>query len=139
MRTNKTAHVLCFLALATMALQAVPAGAAGLIGQVAKITAADAAAYDYFGRSVSVSGGTAIVSASGSAYVFELDQGGSGNWARRPRSPPPMPRRMTVSAFPSPSAGTPPSSALPKPLTRVVSARPTFLNAIRAARATGAR
>ena len=49
------------------------------IGQVAKLTAADGAADDYFGRSVSISGDTLVVGAfcdddkgfcSGSAYVF---------------------------------------------------------------------
>ena len=56
--------------------------------QVAKLTAGDGAAGDYFGDSVSISGGTAIVgapsdddngSASGSAYIFE-DTGSS--WAQ---------------------------------------------------------
>ena len=45
-----------------------------------KLTAADAAAYDWFGRSVAISGNTALVGAvnddddgdaSGSAYLFE--------------------------------------------------------------------
>merc|ERR1719152_688729 len=48
--------------------------------QVAKLTAADAAASDYFGVSVAIAGGTIVVGAygdddagplSGSAYVFE--------------------------------------------------------------------
>jgi FG-GAP repeat/PEP-CTERM motif len=56
--------------------------------QVAKLTALDGAASDYFGRSVSISGSIAIVGshydddngdASGSAYIFEND--GSG-WAQ---------------------------------------------------------
>jgi len=51
--------------------------------QQAKLTASDAAAQDFFGTSVSVSGDTAVVGAdrdddagfdSGSAYVFELDE-----------------------------------------------------------------
>jgi len=54
--------------------------------QTAKLTATDAAAGDFFGRSVSISGDTAIVgsihdddagSASGSAYVFDFD---GTNW-----------------------------------------------------------
>jgi len=58
-------------------------------GEVKKITASDAAAFDAFGQSVSISGDTAIVSAvgnddagdfSGSAYVFAKDQGGVNNW-----------------------------------------------------------
>ncbi|MCP3904824.1 MAG: hypothetical protein GY715_14450, partial [Planctomycetes bacterium] len=66
-------------------------GGTGNWGQVAKITADDAAAGDHFGVSVSISGDTAIVGAtwdddagsnSGSAYVFERDQGGTGNWGQ---------------------------------------------------------
>jgi len=58
-------------------------------GQVQKLTAGDGAAGDYFGRSVSISGDTAIVGAygdddngdrSGSAYSFSRDQGGTDNW-----------------------------------------------------------
>lgn len=57
--------------------------------QIAKLTASDGAAYDIFGRSVSISGNTAIVGAyrdednghaSGSAYVFR-DQG-AGSWSQ---------------------------------------------------------
>ncbi len=66
-------------------------GGPGSWGQVAKLTAADDAAYDNFGKSVSVSGTAAIVGAygdddagsySGSAYVFERDEGGPGNWGQ---------------------------------------------------------
>jgi len=55
--------------------------------EVAKLTASDGAEYDYFGHSVAVSGGTAMVGAqldddlgsnTGSVYIFE-DQGG-GTW-----------------------------------------------------------
>ncbi|GJM10154.1 MAG: hypothetical protein DHS20C11_24300 [Lysobacteraceae bacterium] len=58
-------------------------------GKVAKLTAPDAAAGDSFGVSVSVDGDTAVIgayrdvdggAASGSAYVFLRDQGGSDNW-----------------------------------------------------------
>jgi len=58
-------------------------------GEVKKITASDAAASDFFGVSVSISGNTAIVGAwgnddggstSGSAYIFQKDQGGTDNW-----------------------------------------------------------
>ncbi|MHC4698740.1 MAG: FG-GAP repeat protein, partial [Planctomycetota bacterium] len=54
-----------------------------------KLTASDAAALDMFGFSVSVSGDTAIAGApnndddgsdSGSAYIFQRDEGGTGNW-----------------------------------------------------------
>lgn len=58
---------------------------AALAEQVAKLTATDAAAVDQFGVSVALSGTTALVGArldddggidSGSAYIFERDQGG---------------------------------------------------------------
>ncbi len=58
-------------------------------GEVVKLTAADAASSDRFGAFVSISGDTAIVgaprnddagSASGSAYIFDRDHGGPGNW-----------------------------------------------------------
>ena len=61
---------------------------AGNWSEVQKLTASDAAASDYFGRSVSSSGNTMVIgadydddngSASGSAYVFERD--GFGNWS----------------------------------------------------------
>ncbi|MFT5913209.1 MAG: hypothetical protein ACI9XO_004756 [Paraglaciecola sp.] len=60
-------------------------------GQLQKITASDAAANDYFGQSVSVSGDYVIVGAnqdddnssnSGSAYIFKKDQGGTDNWGQ---------------------------------------------------------
>ncbi|MDM8542978.1 choice-of-anchor D domain-containing protein [Desulfococcaceae bacterium HSG9] len=59
--------------------------------QTAKLTASDAAAADWFGHSVAVSGDTAVVGAigdsdagsnSGSAYVFERDNGGTDNWGQ---------------------------------------------------------
>ncbi len=48
--------------------------------QIAKLTASDAAANDYFGRSVAISGNTAIVGAysdddAGSAYLFDVTTG----------------------------------------------------------------
>ncbi len=55
-------------------------------GKVAKLYASDAAARDHFGVSVSISGDTLVVGAyandgrRGSAYIFERDQGGEGNW-----------------------------------------------------------
>jgi len=60
-------------------------------GQVAKLTASDAATFDSFGLVVSVSGDTALVGAkwdneggdsSGSAYIFERNQGGSNYWGQ---------------------------------------------------------
>ncbi len=58
-------------------------------GEVIKLTASDAQANDYFGRSVSISGNYALVGAdgedqygnlAGAAYMFAKDQGGSNNW-----------------------------------------------------------
>ncbi len=66
-------------------------GGPGNWGQVAKIKADDAAAEDWFGWSIALSGDIAVVgayldddagNASGSAYVFERDQGGPGNWGQ---------------------------------------------------------
>jgi len=60
-------------------------------GRVTKLVAADAEGYDYFGRSVSISGDLAVVGAplesstaerSGSAYVFLRHQGGQDNWGQ---------------------------------------------------------
>ncbi|MCP4664664.1 MAG: hypothetical protein GY856_55480 [bacterium] len=56
---------------------------------IAKMTAADSAAGDGFGAAVAISGDTVVVGAegdddggeaSGSAYVFRRNQGGSANW-----------------------------------------------------------
>jgi hypothetical protein len=55
------------------------------------LTAADAAAFNQFGNSISISGDTIVVGAvlgdgasfdSGSAYVFERNSGGSHNWGQ---------------------------------------------------------
>ena len=60
-------------------------------GQVAKLLASDGASRDWFGTSVSISGDSVVVGASGdddngwtsgSAYVFERDQGGAGFWGQ---------------------------------------------------------
>ncbi len=84
-------------------------------GQVTKITASDGAAGEFFGSSVTISGATAIVGAifgegsvpgSGSAYVYQQDEGGATIGVRSPRSPPMTGRLMTGSALPSPSAAT---------------------------------
>ena len=59
-------------------------GGTDIWGQVAKITASDAAAGDAFGTSVSISGGLAVIgatgvgSAVGAAYIFRRD--GAGIW-----------------------------------------------------------
>ncbi len=66
-------------------------GGEGNWGQVTKLTASDGAAGDEFGASVAISGDTVLVGAprdddnggsSGSAYIFERDQGGDGNWGQ---------------------------------------------------------
>jgi hypothetical protein len=70
-------------------------GGAGNWGQVAKLTAADAQDFDFFGGSVAISGDTIVVGANGedggpgdplpdagAAYVFERDQGGAGAWGQ---------------------------------------------------------
>ncbi len=60
-------------------------------GQAKKLTASDPAMQDYFGHDVALSGDTALIGAnfdddnganSGSAYIFERDQGGAGNWGQ---------------------------------------------------------
>jgi uncharacterized repeat protein (TIGR01451 family) len=71
-------------------------GGADAWGQVAKLTASDGAAHDYFGVGVAVSGDTVVVGAhgdddacpadpscdSGSAYVFARNQGGADAWGQ---------------------------------------------------------
>jgi VCBS repeat-containing protein len=67
-------------------------GGPDMWGQVAKLTAADGGAGDYFGMSVSVSGDTAVVAAGradvggnesqGAAYVFYRNQGGPDAWGQ---------------------------------------------------------
>ncbi len=68
------------------------AGGTNAWGQVAKLTAADKAADDYFGNSVSVDGDVALVGAyaaspdgvanAGAAYVFERNAGGTNAWGQ---------------------------------------------------------
>ncbi len=64
-------------------------GGASNWGEVKKLISSDNAAGDNFGKSVALSGDTALVGAtfdddnggdSGSAYLFERDQGGADNW-----------------------------------------------------------
>ncbi|MGE0104873.1 MAG: PxKF domain-containing protein [Blastocatellales bacterium] len=64
-------------------------GGTGNWGEVKKLEASDAIGYEYFGWSVSINGDIAVVGMfnvylpyenSGSAYVFERNQGGAGNW-----------------------------------------------------------
>ncbi len=60
-------------------------------GEVVEFVGSDTAAFDIFGRSVSISGDFAIVGApwhdhvageSGSAYIFQRDAGGRENWGQ---------------------------------------------------------
>ncbi len=60
-------------------------------GQTAKITAADGAAWDFFGGVVAISGDTIVIGAwgdddngfdSGSAYVFSRNEGEADNWGQ---------------------------------------------------------
>ena len=64
-------------------------GGADNWGEVKKLVASDGGIVDLFGRSVAVSGDTAVIGASlqhaggsspGAAYVFQRDQGGADNW-----------------------------------------------------------
>jgi hypothetical protein len=67
-------------------------GGADAWGQVAKLTADDGAAYDFFGISTAVNYGVAIVGAhgaavggsddQGTAYVFARNQGGADAWGQ---------------------------------------------------------
>lgn len=67
-------------------------GGAGAWGHVATLTAADSAPNDWFGNAVDVSADRVIVGAhrrgdagiaSGAAYVFERNTGGSGAWGQQ--------------------------------------------------------
>ena len=66
-------------------------GGAGNWGEVKKLVASDAERDDAFGRSVAVSGDTAVVGAyeedtggtnAGAAYVFQRELGGADNWGQ---------------------------------------------------------
>jgi len=67
-------------------------------GQIKKINTADGAAGDVFGSSVAITGDTAIVGApgyddngmlSGSAYIFDRNDGGADNWGQVAKITPP--------------------------------------------------
>ena len=66
-------------------------GGADNWGQVAKLTASDAQAQDYFGFSAAISGDTIAIGAAGedgessdagAVYIFQRDQGGADNWGQ---------------------------------------------------------
>ncbi len=60
----------------------------GVWGQMTKLTAADGAADDAFGKAVAVSGDVAVVGAegnddyTGAAYIFDRNQGGADAWGQ---------------------------------------------------------
>ncbi len=63
-------------------------GGADTWGQVGELRAADGAAGDWFGATLDISGDRVVVGAwwddpSGSAYVFERDNGGVGAWGEK--------------------------------------------------------
>ena len=73
----------CVITTMVMVMTLALVASADVGDQLAKLTASDAAEYDYFGHSVAISGNTAIVGAnldadggsgSGSAYLFEVPE-----------------------------------------------------------------
>lgn len=68
------------------------AGGINQWGQVKKLRAADGASLDFFGNSVAIEGETVVVGSSfdavssnnsqGSAYIFQQNAGGAGNWGQ---------------------------------------------------------
>ena len=79
--------ILALLILASGFASARPRDAGTSVALAAKLTSSDAAAGDRFGWSVAISGDTVVASAAGdepvrSAYVFERDAGGAGNWGQ---------------------------------------------------------
>lgn len=72
----------------TPTLSPIPTGTPRVIHESRKLTASDAAEWDKFGWSVSVSRDTAVVGAglddgaAGSAYVFQRDRGGPEHWGQ---------------------------------------------------------
>ena len=74
-------------------------GGAGNWGEVIKLIASDGqASANYFGWSVAVSGGTAVVGTSGfaGAYVFQQDEGGTDNWGEVTKLAPSEPHEGAV-------------------------------------------
>ena len=66
-------------------------GGAGNWGEVKKLTASDGTVGELFGAAVAIDGDTLLIGAyadddggfsAGSAYIFERDQGGTGNWGQ---------------------------------------------------------
>ncbi len=83
-------------------------GWSGSLAESARLIASDGASVLEFGRSMAMSGSTAVIGAAGSAYVFTTPQGAGAAVSRRmPSSPPPTCFRPTISAIRSPSAAMP--------------------------------
>lgn len=83
--------VLALLVTVTGLASAQPRAASTFVTELAKLTASDAAEQDRFGWQVAISGDVAVVTSvadddngenSGSAYLFERDAGGQGNWGQ---------------------------------------------------------
>ena len=78
------------IAVVTLATSVQVASAGPGVIEQAKLTAGDAAAGDFFGDAVAISGDTVVVGAplddlgvdAGSAYVFERNAGGANNWGQ---------------------------------------------------------
>ena len=93
---------------------------ASLATQVAKLIADDGAYADYFGYSVAISDGIAVVgatgdddkgSSSGSAYVFEMsDSSDATSWTQVAKLTPTTEQQMIISVLPLLSATVPSSS-----------------------------
>ncbi len=125
-------------------------GGADAWGQVGKLTAADGAAGDGLGDSVSVDGDTAVVGAGeadvggnddqGAAYVFYRNQGGADAWGQVAKLTAPDGAAGTALATPCRSAATRPWSGRCRRRRRQSTrARPMSSIAIRAAPTPGVR
>ena len=88
MKSNAGYASIGLLLLALSAFAPQPGRADCLPQQTAKLLASDAAAEDYFGYSVAISGDTVVVGAygkasnAGAAYVFARNQGGADKWSQ---------------------------------------------------------
>ena len=103
-------------------------------GYVAKLTAADAAAGDYFGRSMAIDGGTVVVGAtqydnggSGVAYVFDANAPTSQPTTSEPTSQPTsQPTSLPTTGHPTPRPSPRPTpTPSPQPTAQPTTAQPT--------------
>jgi len=81
--------VLALLVAVSSLASAQPRAASTTIIELAKLTATDVEAEDWFSYYVSISGDTVVLGApqhdgdgAGAAYLFERDEGGPGNWGQ---------------------------------------------------------